>query len=515
VDLTSLLSALPRYRLLGDPDVSVSGISCDSRRVQPGSLFVAYRGVNVDGHDFVGAALDNGASVVVGDRDVSSISRLLSPATLSVPYVTVPDGREALAWLSAAWHGFPSRKMTVVGITGTDGKTTTVNLLYEILRTAGRQVGMISTVNALIDRVSIDTGLHTTTPDAPDVQRLLAEMVSAGVDTCVLEVTSHGLAQHRVTACDFDVAVVTNITHEHLDIHGSLSAYRAAKASLFRGLAEGYRKSGIPKVSILNRADGSFDYLRSHQIDVTLSYNVDGPGDVVARNVEYDAGTTRFEVCSPVGQFKVKTNLMGLFNVFNVLAATAASVALGVSADAISEGIAALPGVPGRMERVDRGQPFTALVDFAHTPNSLRRALQTARGSAADGRVIVVFGCAGLRDVEKRPQMGRIAADLADYAILTAEDPRTEDVNAIIETIAEGCRQAGGLEGHTFERVPDRGAALARAVELARAGDVVIACGKGHERSMCFGEVEYAWDDRLALAAALGGQPIQTLPTSK
>ena len=429
--------------------------------------------------------------------------------------MTVPDGREALAWLSAAWHGFPSRKMTVVGITGTDGKTTTVNLLYEILRTAGRQVGMISTVNALIGRASVDTGLHTTTPDAPDVQRLLADMVSAGVDTCVLEVTSHGLAQHRLTACDFDVAVVTNITHEHLDIHGSLSAYRAAKASLFTGLGEAYRKPGIPKVSILNRADGSFDYLRSHQTDVTLSYNVDGPGDVVARNVEHDAGTTRFEVCSPAGQFKVETNLMGLFNVFNVLAATAASVALGVSADAISEGIAALPGVPGRMERVDRGQPFAAIVDFAHTPNSLHRALQTARGLAADGRVIVVVGCAGLRDVEKRPQMGRIAAELADHAILTAEDPRTEDVNAIIETIAEGCRQSGGLEGHTFERVPDRGAALARAVELARAGDVVIACGKGHERSMCFGEVEYAWDDRLALAAALEGHPIETLPTSK
>jgi UDP-N-acetylmuramoyl-L-alanyl-D-glutamate--2,6-diaminopimelate ligase len=515
VDLTSLLSALPRYRLLGDPDVSVSGITCDSRRVQPGSLFVAYRGVNVDGHDFVAAAVENGAAVVVGERDASGVRHLLAPATLSVPYVTVPDGREALAWLSAAWHGFPSRKMTVVGITGTDGKTTTVNLLYEILRTAGRHVGMISTVNALIGRSSIDTGLHTTTPDAPDVQRLLADMVSAGVDTCVLEVTSHGLAQHRVTACDFDVAVVTNITHEHLDIHGSLSAYRAAKASLFRGLVEGYRKPGIPKVSILNRVDGSFDYLQPHQADVTLSYNVDGPGDVVARNVEHDAGTTRFEVCSPTGQFKVETNLMGLFNVFNVLAATAASVALGISGDTIGEGIAALPGVPGRMERVDRGQPFAAIVDFAHTSNSLRRALQTARVLAADGRVIVVFGCAGLRDVQKRPQMGRIAAEMADYAILTAEDPRTEDVNAIIETIAEGYRQAGGLEGHTFERVPDRGAALARAVQLARAGDVVIACGKGHERSMCFGEVEYAWDDRLALAAALEGHPIETLPTSK
>jgi UDP-N-acetylmuramoyl-L-alanyl-D-glutamate--2,6-diaminopimelate ligase len=330
----------------------------------------------------------------------------------------------------------------------------------------------------------------------------------------VLEVTSHGLAQHRVTACEFDVAVVTNITHEHLDIHGSLEAYRAAKASLFQGLMAEYRKPGVDKIAILNRDDSSFDYLQSYPADVKLSYNLNWPGDVVACNLAQTPEQTRFEVDSPYGKFSLKTSLIGTFNVFNILAATAATLALGIEAKAIQEGVAAVRGIPGRMERVDRGQPFTAIVDFAHTPYSLRRALETARQLAAEGQVITVFGCAGLRDVEKRPIMGGIAIELADYTILTAEDPRTEDLDTITEEIAEGCRQGGGVEGKTFERISDRGAALARAVELARPGDIVIACGKGQEQSMCFGETEYPWDDREALAAALEGRPLKTLPTA-
>ncbi len=513
--LVDLLSALPKYRVIGNSEAEVTGVAFDSRRVCPGTLFVAYRGVNVDGHGFIGSALRNGAVAIIGERDVSEVRDLLLPAELTAPYVTVPDGREALAWLSAAWHGFPARQLTTIGVTGTDGKTTTVNLIYHILRAAGRRAGMISTVNAVIGEETLDTGLHTTTPDAPDVQRLLAQMVNAGVEICVLEVTSHGLAQHRVTACDFDVAVVTNITHEHLDIHGSLPAYRAAKAGLFQGLMAGYRKPGMAKVAILNQGDSSYDYLHSYPADLQLTYNVGKPGDVIALNLGQASGQTRFQIFSPYGQFPLETNLLGTFNVFNILAATAATLALGIEPKAIQAGVAAVRGIPGRMERVDQGQPFTAIVDFAHTPHSLRQALETARGLAADRRVIAVFGCAGLRDVEKRPMMGRIAAELADYAILTAEDPRTEDLGVIIEEIAVGCRAAGGVEGQTFERIPDRGAALARAVQLARPGDVVIACGKGHEQSMCFGETEYLWDDRAALIAALEGHPLETMPTAE
>jgi len=512
--LTDLLSALPRYRLTGNPDVEISGIASDSRQTRYGTLFVAYRGVNVDGHGFIGAALKNGAVAVVGEEDVAEVRDLLLPAELIAPYAMVPDGRQALAWLSAAWHDFPARRMTMIGVTGTDGKTTTVNLIYHILRAAGRQVGMISTVNAVVGETALDTGLHTTTPDAPDVQRLLAEMVAAGTEVCVLEVTSHGLAQQRVAACEFDAAVITNITHEHLDLHGSFDDYRAAKASLFQGLTAGYRKPGVPKIAVLNRGDSSFDYLAPYPADVKLAYNLGGPGDVTAHNLAQTPGQTRFEVYSPYGQFPVETKLVGTFNMLNILAATATTLALGVEPGAVSAGVAAMCGVPGRMERVDCGQPFTAIVDFAHTPNALRRALETARQLAGGGRVIVVFGCAGLRDVEKRPMMGRIAVELADYALLTAEDPRTEDLTAILKAMAEGCCQAGGVEGQTFERVPDRGAALARAVKLAQPGDVVIACGKGHEQSMCFGQTEYPWGDRTALAAALAGRPLKTLPTA-
>jgi UDP-N-acetylmuramoyl-L-alanyl-D-glutamate--2,6-diaminopimelate ligase len=475
--------------VIGNPDVDVTGLAFDSRQVRPGTLFVAYRGVNVDGHGFVGTALKNGAVAVVGERDVSEVRDLLLPTELTVPYVTVPDGRESLAWLSAAWHGFPARQLTLIGVTGTDGKTTTVNLIYQILQAAGRQAGMISTVNAVIGKDTLDTGLHTTTPDAPDLQHMLAKMVAAGTDVCVLEVTSHGLAQHRAAACDFDVAVVTNVTHEHLDIHGTLEAYQVAKASLFQGLTAGHRKPNVDKTAILNRGDSSYEYLRFYPADLKLAYNLGEPGDVIARNLVQTADGTRFDIESPHGRFPMETSLLGDFNVLNVLAAAATTLALGVEPEAIQEGVGAVHSLPGRMERVVRGQPFAAIVDFAHT----------------------------LRDVEKRPIMGRTAAELADYAILTAEDPRTEDLDVIIEQIAEGCREGRGVEGQTFERAPDRGAALARAVELAKAGDgdVVIACGKGHEQSMCYGETEYPWDDREALSAALEGQPLKTLPTAE
>jgi UDP-N-acetylmuramoyl-L-alanyl-D-glutamate--2,6-diaminopimelate ligase len=515
--LVDLLQALPRYRVIGNPDIEVSGIAFDSRAVSPGDVFVAYHGVSVDGHGFISAALSQGALAIVGERDVWEVRDLVLPADLTVPYIRVPDGREALAWLSAAWHGYPARQLTMIGVTGTDGKTTTVHLIYHMLKAAHRQVGLISTVNAIVAEEALDTGLHTTTPDALAAQRLLAQMVDAGIDTCVLEVTSHGLAQHRATACDFDVATVTNITHEHLDLHGSLDAYRAAKESLFQGLMAAHRKPGVKKVSILNRGDSSFEYLRSYPAEIKLSYNLGAPGDVIAHHLVQMPGQTRFDVESPYGRFSLETGLVGTFNVFNILAATATALALGVKPGAIQAGLASMHAIRGRMERIDRGQAFAAIVDFAHTPNSLRRALEAARELAADdGRVITVFGCAGLRDVQKRPMMGRIAAELADYTVLTAEDPRTENLDDIIEAIAQGCLEGGGVEGETFERLPDRAAALARAVELARPGDVVIACGKGHEQSMCFGETEYAWDDREALAAPQEGRPpLMTLPTAQ
>jgi UDP-N-acetylmuramoyl-L-alanyl-D-glutamate--2,6-diaminopimelate ligase len=495
IPLIDLIAALPHARVQGETNVPIESITCDSRQVRAGSLFVAYRGVAVDGHSFVRQAVANGAAAVVAEQEVQG---------LNVPLVVVPNGREALAYLTAAWHGFPSRRLSVVGVTGTDGKTTTCNLLHSILAAAGRRAGLITTVNAVIGDQVFDTGLHTTTPDASDVQRYLAEMAAAGLDTAVLETTSHGLEQHRVTACDFDVAVVTNVTHEHLDIHGSLEAYQRAKAMLFHHLMAGYRKPNVPKVAVLNADDDSYRYLRPIPADRHLAYSIGGDADVVATSTSqrHSAADTCFAVHSPEGEFELRTALVGDFNVSNILAATSAALALGVPVGAIQQGVWAIRGVTGRMERIDEGQDFTAIVDFAHTPNALQRALETAR-TLTKGRVIAVFGCAGERDREKRAWMGRISGQLADLTVMTAEDPRRESLEAILAEMARGAEQAGAVEGQSFFRIPDRAEAIQFAVDLARPGDLVIACGKGHEQSMCYGTVETPWSEHKAVRNAL------------
>lgn len=507
--LSELLSGLSEYKILGRAEAEVGGLSADSRLVEPGQVFVAIRGQQSDGHRYIQQALARGAAAIVLQDE-----GFLPPAVEASPaFVLVPDSRQALAWLSAAWHGYPARRMRVVGVTGTDGKTTTVNLIYHVLLAAGYRVGMISTVNAAIGQQVYDTGLHTTTPEAPDVQRYLAEMAAAGTDYALLESTSHGLAQGRVNACEFDLAVVTNITHEHLDYHGSYREYRRAKSLLFRELSRAYRKPDTPKVAVLNRDDSSFAYLRRIPADLRLSYGLSPRAGVWARDIRCGADGLSFTVVAPTGPFPLHSDLTGYYNVSNILAATAVALSQQVPPQAIAQGVADLRSIAGRMERIERGQPFQAIVDFAHTPFALQGALQSARQLAA-GKVIAVFGCAGLRDRAKRQLMGHTAAELADFTVITAEDPRTEELGAIMEEVAAGCREVGGVEGRTYERIADRGQAIRRAVELAGPGDVIIVCGKGHEQSMCFGATEYPWDDRRALALALEGKTLRTLPTA-
>jgi UDP-N-acetylmuramoyl-L-alanyl-D-glutamate--2,6-diaminopimelate ligase len=411
----------------------------------------------------------------------------------------------------------------LVGVTGTDGKTTTASLIHASLLAAGLRAGLISTVSAVIGDETLDTGFHVTTPEALEVQSYLARMVAAGLTHCVLEVTSHGLAQHRVTGCDFDVAVVTNITHEHLDFHGNYENYRAAKGRLVAGLAaSAVKPDGPAKAAVLNADDSAFGYLAglvSPEVRA-IRYGLQPEAEVTARDVAHAPDGLAFTAHGPGFQLPVRTTLVGAFNVSNCLAAIAATAgALDLPLAAVQAGLAQYPGVPGRMERIDLGQPFTAIVDFAHTPNALRRALETARDLARagqpPGRVIAVFGSAGLRDVEKRRLMAEVSAELADVTVLTAEDPRTEALDDILEMMAGAARLKGAVEGETLFRVPDRGDALRLAAALARPGDLVLACGKGHEQSMCFGQVEYPWDDRTALRAALAehlGQPGPDMP---
>ncbi|MFZ2488238.1 MAG: UDP-N-acetylmuramoyl-L-alanyl-D-glutamate--2,6-diaminopimelate ligase [Anaerolineae bacterium] len=498
--LATLLQALPSASLQqAELHRDVTAVTADSRQVTAGTLFVAIQGGASDGHHFIPNALARGAVAVVGTADL---------ALDRVPYVRVPDSRQALATLAAALHDHPSRKLRLVGVTGTDGKTTTSNLIYHLLSAAGLQPGMVSTVGARIGQEELDTGLHVTTPDAPDVQRYLAQMVAAGCQAAVLETTSHGLHQGRVAAVDFDVAVVTNITHEHLDYHGTWQAYLDAKALLFRNLTTSTPKplatgGWQPKVAVLNADDASYPHLRLIPAQRTLTYSVqDASADLYAREVVYAPARTTFRADTPAGSTAIELPLPGPFNVANALAALGAGLALNLPLDTLTAALATMPGVDGRMERIERGQDFVAIVDFAHTPVSLQRALEAVRPMTR-GRVIAVFGSAGLRDVAKRGLMPEISTRLADFSILTAEDPRTESLETILAQMAEGARRAGGIEERTFQRIPDRSAAIAAAVDMAAPGDVVIVCGKGHEQSMCFGVVEHPWRDQHVLAWAL------------
>lgn len=385
------------------------------------------------------------------------------------------------AVLASVYYGLPSKKLKMIGVTGTDGKTTTVNLIYKILSAAGLKVAMISTVSARIGGQDLDTGFHVTSPDPWALQKLLKSMVKQKVEYVVLEVTSHGLDQKRVWGIAYEVGVVTNVTHEHLDYHKTYEAYLKAKAKLFNN----------SKVAVLNKDDSSYKYLESyiHKLGKRkiISYGIKNNADFTNKN------------------FHFESSLPGEYNKYNCLAAIAVAKTLGIQDDKIKKSVAEFEGVTGRMEEIKNSFGFTTIVDFAHTPNALEQVLRTLKlGLSQKARLIVVFGAAGLRDKEKRPLMGRVAGRLADISVITAEDPRTEDLNQIIDQIVKGFIEVKGIEGKTFYRVPDREKAINFAIQkLANKGDTVVVCGKGHEKSMCFGTQEYAWSDQETVKKAL------------
>lgn len=509
--LQAHLSTLPDGQVIanrGDSTVLVRAPFVeDSRQIAPGGVFVARAGRSMDGHDYIGAAITNGAVAVVGERPRPDVG------ALSVPYVQVQDGHLVTGRLAASFYDFPSRDLVVIGVTGTDGKTTTIHLLQSVLKRATNgRTGYISTIGADFGDHEAETGLHVTTPAAHEVQAYLAQMRDAGLTHVLLEMTSHGLDQGRLAGVDIDGAILTNITHEHLDYHGTFENYRYAKSIMFRMLAEAQIQAQVPKFSVLNADDPSFEYFAAIPADRVVSYGITNNADVRAQDIQFGPDGTAFMV----GEQRFHLQLLGAFNVQNALAVIGACRVLRVDDAIIREGLAAVEGISGRMQSIDEGQDFLALVDFAHTPGALHNALRTAR-TLIDGsnRVIAVFGSAGLRDVEKRRLMAEVSAKLADMTVLTAEDPRTESLDDILQMMADGCAAQGGVEGETFMRVQDRGEAIHRACQMAQPGDIVLVCGKGHEQSMCFGTIEYPWDDRDALRAALRGVPLRTLPTAK
>lgn len=498
------------------PDLRIMRLTEKSSEVEPGACFVARVRPNSDGHPYIGQAIARGASMILAQRSPYDIG---VDVPEGVAYLQVADTAESLAWLAAAWEGFPSGELVMIGITGTDGKTSTANILYEIMQEAGLQVGLLSTVRAVIGTTQEPLALHVTTPEAPAVQRYLRRMVDAGLTHCILEATSHGLSQHRVTAVEFDAAILTNVTHEHLDEHGDFASYFAAKARLFESLSSSMprddthpsAKARLRKTAILNRDDDSYARMRALVTVDCLTYGVNHPADLSAAGIVYGPDQTRFAIDRRLSEgaspgmgdnIQVESALVGAFNVYNMLAAAGAASWLQIDPSIIQAGIQKVRGIEGRMERIDQGQPFLAVVDFAHTPNALHMAIMAARKMSSQ-RVILLMGSAGKRDRAKRRLMAEIAAQQADMAILTAEDPRTDSLEEILSDMASGCRHHGGIEGVTFWRIPDRGQAIYFALSQARAGDIVLICGKGHEQSMCFGQTEYPWDDRAAVRAAL------------
>lgn len=481
--LRSLAAAVPNARLHGNPDMVVTGIEYDSRMVTAGTLFAALRGSEFDGHAFLEHAVQNGASGVLVEE----------PFDLDVPQIVTPDSsRSALAMVACEFYGHPSREMTVIGITGTDGKTTTTAMLRGILTTTGHQAGSIGTVGIEIgDGSRFDLG-HQTTPESNVVQRYLREMSDAGSTHAVIEATSHGLATHRLDGVRFLAGGITNITHEHLEFHKTIENYRRAKATLLERVGQ---EGGVV---VVNNEDEGARWVAPFAVGAKrMTYSASGAdADLRATSTQHVGTGLSFDVVDRNGvSVPVRLPMPGLFNVANALCALGLAVAAGIALDDAARALSTARPVPGRMQPIDVGQPFHVVVDYAHTPESIRMILGHLRHQHPFGRLIVVTGSAGERDVEKRPLQGAACAQIADVTIITSEDPRNEDPEEINEQIVSGAEQAGAVRGVSVLAITDRREAIHRAFQLAGPGDCVLLAGKGHETSIIWGYEHVPWDE--------------------
>jgi UDP-N-acetylmuramoyl-L-alanyl-D-glutamate--2,6-diaminopimelate ligase len=472
--LGDLSQVVPGSVLSGNPAVEVGSIHYDSRKVQPGSMFVAIRGLVADGNSFIDSARRKGAVAVVSEL----------PAQGDHPWLQVPDARSALALLAAALFANPAAALELVGVTGTNGKTTTTYLIEAGLAAAGRKAGLIGTVQYRTgDRVVDAT---RTTPESSDLQALLREMVDAGCSYAVFEVSSISLALKRVAGCAFKAAVFTNLTRDHLDFHGDMDRYFQAKRLLFE---EQLRPDGV---AVLNSDDDRVRELGPSLRRRVLTFALGRPADITTEELDISLAGVRFRARTPAATFDVRSPLIGRFNVQNLLGAIGALVALDVPPEAIQAGLAACAGVPGRLERVSVGQDFTVVVDYAHTDDGLKKLLEAVR-ELKPGRIITVFGCGGDRDRTKRPLMGAVAARLSDVVVVTSDNPRSESPEAIIDEIRRGIN-GGKKPESTF--IVDRREAIAHALSLAGSGDIVVIAGKGHETYQVVRDRTLPFDDR-------------------
>lgn len=472
--LLTLLSSLLFYKGDAGNNPTISNIQNDHRKVTPGSLFICVKGYTVDGHDLAAEAVARGACAVIAEKQLN----------LPVPVIVVQDTYRAMAVIADHFYGHPTGKMNLVGITGTNGKTTTSHLIEKLLKDRQQKTGIIGTMYTKIGDTVLET--RNTTPDSVTLQQIFSQMIDEGVQSAVMEVSSHALELGRVHRCDYDVAVLTNVTQDHLDFHKTMENYKHAKTLLFSQLGNSFTK---PKFAVINNDDeAAVDFIHSTAANV-LTYGIDQQADVRARNISITSKGTSFTIDTADKSIDIELQLVGKFSVYNVLAATAVGLCFGLELEQIKESLEEVQGVPGRFELISEGQDYTVIVDYAHTPDSLENVLLTVN-EFAEGRSITVVGCGGDRDKTKRPLMAKIACKYSDFPIFTSDNPRSEQPADILADMA------AGVEGEVFEVIEDRKKAIETAISEAKKGDVIMIAGKGHETYQQIGQEKIHFDDR-------------------
>lgn len=478
--LNDILREVPYIKADGDLNIDIQGLHYDSRKVTPNSVFFCIEGFKVDGHEFAGSAVSKGASVVVLRRDI--------PLPYDVTKVFVEDVRHSMALFASAFYGHPSDELTLIGVTGTNGKTTITYMIKSILEKSGEAVGVIGTITNMIGKDVLPS--EHTTPESVDLQALLKEMENRGVGKVAMEVSSHSLSLDRVIGCNFDVGIFTNLTQDHLDFHGTLENYLKAKAKLF----------DLSKTGVINIDDKSGQIILEGIKGKSITYGIDNHADVMAENINITAKGSEFDLCIlNKDKVHISLNIPGDFSVYNALASAAACHAVGVSTQDIKDGLENLQGVPGRFELLNINTPYSVIVDYAHTPDGLKNILETAR-NITEGRLITLFGCGGDRDAKKRPIMGEMAGKFSDLCIVTSDNPRTEEPMAIIKDILPGIDRTGC----PYVVIENRREAISYALKHAQPGDVVILAGKGHETYQILKDRTIHFDEKEIVSELLG-----------
>ena len=479
--IDKIIEEVRQVQVLGADDKIITDITADSRVVEEGSLFICLKGATVDGHKFLQMAVEKGAVAALVEDVPEEIPE-------GVTLLVVPDTRKAMEVIVPYFYDYPGKNMRMLGITGTNGKTTTTNIIRTVLRRAGYKVGLIGTINIMIeDEV---TEAHNTTPDVVDLQKALYAMKNAGCDYVVMEVSSHALVLNRVAGCEYDCAVLTNITQDHLDFHKTIENYRDAKSLLFEGLANGTKEN---KNAVFNMDDGSSEIIKARTKVNCLTYGKGHDNDIYPISFDVQAKEMALQLATPVGEMNLNLKITGEFNVYNVMSAVACLLAEKVDKEIICDVLNGFDGVPGRFQLVEAGQPYTVIVDYAHTPDGLDNVLKTAR-SITKGKLWAIFGCGGDRDNKKRPIMGGIALDLADKVVVTSDNPRTEDPEKIIDQIFVALQDVPA--GKEVYRISDRREAIEYVLANAEADDVIMIAGKGHENYQILKDRTIHFDDR-------------------